>query len=930
MNKIRSTLLVGLLLPGIVFSQFYFGRNKIQYDDFEWQVYESEHFNLYFYAGEELLAQAAINFAEQAFTEFEQQFNYTLNRRVPLVIYSNHIHFQQTNILSSRIPEGVGGFFEFIKKRVVIPYNGNMYDFRHVIRHELVHVFTHAKIARTNSNIGSWEMPQFPLWFIEGLAELWSTHWDSQAEMVIRDALLYDHLFPLNSEALYRAGYLLYKEGQSFLDYIQTTYGADCIRRIMEDYWQYESIEATFAALTNLSWETLNMDWKLALKKNQAEALIHESVLPNGSAKLTSEGTNVSPVVYTDHLGQRHLIYMSNRSGYTDILSKETGSNTRDETIIRGGRTAEKETLHILQSGLNISSKGVLAYVAKSGRQDVIHLVALNNSEDLNSFRQENIISIRSPSWSGDGNRLVFSTQGFNGISDLYLWDVNEKLLIKLTDDIYSDSDPHFDVSDKKIIFSSDRGRNVLDGSTDLFILNLADNSLLQVTDDKYHNYHPLPSLIDSAKYYFISNRTGTPNIWSFTASNIDSSKKLQIEQVSNFHTGVHDIAFYGRDTLISSSFREYGFQIHQLPLNEFDSGVIDTVTMMDVVGESWQIPDIAIPLSKKKKPYRLDYSLDLAQTAVAYDPIYGLLGGAQLSISDLLGNRYYHFLLTNTAQSSGDFLSRFNFAVTMVDLKKRSNLALGIFHFANDYFDPYQAFYFERTYGLRVGINYPIDVFRRIEFSSSLWYSEKDFYYDDLQTAYLISNFISFVHDNSLWYYTGPIDGWSFRTTIGPTFDLDKNQLHNFTGLIDFRYYYRFYKQLTFAHRSMLWVNDGTDIRRYYIGGSWGIRGYRLTEIYGRKFMMFNQELRFPFANSLALNFKRISIGVAPIRGALFFDVGNAWDYNRPDLIGSMGFGIRGMFLGGIVLRLDMGRKTDFHSIDDNWFMQFFFGWDY
>ena len=334
--------------------------------------------------------------------------------------------------------------------------------------------------------------------------------------------------------------------------------------------------------------------------------------------------------------------------------------------------------------------------------------------------------------------------------------------------------------------------------------------------------------------------------------------------------------------------------------------------------------------ITKQKKPYKHDFSLDLAQTAVAYDPIYGFLGGAQLSISDLLGNRYYHFLLTNTAHSSGEFLKRFNFAVTMVDLTRRSNRAIGIFHFANDYYNPYQTFYFERTYGIRAALNYPINVFYRLEFSGTLWHSEKNFYGDDTESNLLISNFISFVHDNSLWYYTGPIDGWRLRITVGPTFNLKSNQIHNFTGLFDLRYYYRILSQLTFAQRTMIWVNDGIDIRRYFIGGSWGLRGYRINEIYGRKYIMFNQELRFPFAHSLALYFKRYAIGVAPIRGALFLDAGNAWDYNRPDLVGSMGIGVRGLFLGGLVLRLDVGRRTDFHSIDNNWFVQFFFGWDY
>ena len=102
------------------------------------------------------------------------------------------------------------------------------------------------------------------------------------------------------------------------------------------------------------------------------------------------------------------------------------------------------------------------------------------------------------------------------------------------------------------------------------------------------------------------------------------------------------------------------------------------------------------------------------------------------------------------------------------------------------------------------------------------------------------------------------------------------------------------------------------------------------MREIYGQRFILLNHELRFPFARSLMLQFGRSGLGLAPIRGALFIDVGNAWDYKFPGMVGSFGLGLRGIFLGGLVLRLDIGRKTNFKTVDNKWFFQFFFGWDY
>ena len=229
---------ITLILCSAASAQFYFGRNKIQYHPFDWHVLTTPHFEIYYYKEEEELASAGAFFAEEAFSEMEKKFNFTLIKKVPLIFYSSHLHFQQTNTLPYLIPEGVGGFFEFIKGRVVIPYMGSTFQFKRVIRHELVHVFMHNKIGQIlrMHNIQTYRVP--PLWFTEGLAEFWANQWDSKTEMVIRDAFINDYLVPLDRLDLSSSGFLLYKEGQSFLRFIDESYGPEKILHIMENIWR--------------------------------------------------------------------------------------------------------------------------------------------------------------------------------------------------------------------------------------------------------------------------------------------------------------------------------------------------------------------------------------------------------------------------------------------------------------------------------------------------------------------------------------------------------------------------------------------------------------------------------------------------------------------------------------------------------------------
>lgn len=930
--NVKRICLIGLLLcNSVLVGQFYFGRNKIQYEQFDWRVLETEHFNIYYYPEETELVQFAAHTAESAFSEFEQKFNHTVHNSIPLIIYSNHIHFQQTNVLTMPIPEGVGGFFEFLKRRVVLPYTGDMAAFRHVIRHELIHVFMHHKIASLSNKIGLWDAPHFPLWFTEGLAELWSQSWDSGAELIIRDAALHDYLYPLGSYQLLASGYLLYKVGQAFLIYYQDTYHPDRLRLLMEEFWKYESFEETFRAVTGRPLDEVYEAWKLHLKQRFARSLQSEDVLPPGQYQITETGINVSPQIYRNEKGKPKLVFMTNRYGYTDVYAKPLGSS-KSKPVVRGERKAGRESLHLLQTDFGLNSDGQLALVCKSGGRDVIRIYDIKTHRELKSLQHPRLVTIRSPQWSPDQRSVVFNAQDNEGRNDLYLWKLSEQRAIRLTDDLFCDRQPCFDPSGDWLVFSSDRTADSTLQTFQLFLYHLQNQQIYQLTSDPCQHISPRWDEHNPHRIYYLSDRSGTMNLYALTIdpARLTENRPVWAHQLTRYHTGLKDICPYSPDSLFVSAFLKYDFQIHHIPISRDSSDTLQAGVIETIPRTSPLLPKTEFATREKSQPYKLKYSLDFAQTAVAYDPIFGFLGGAQLSISDILGNRYYHFLVANTAETRSEIIDRFNVAVTLVDLTKRSNRALGIFHFANDYFDPYQGFYFERSFGIRGALNYPIDVFRRLEFSTSLWTSIKDDYVSKLTRAYLVSNYVSFVHDNALWTYTGPIDGWRFRFTIGPSFDFFRSQIHNYTVLFDLRYYYRIKRNLTFAQRIMTWYNDGSDIRRFYIGGSWGVRGYKINEVYGSKYYLINNELRFPFAKSLMLSFKKSGIGIAPIRSALFFDIASAWHEEYEGPLGSFGIGFRGYLLGGLVLRLDIGKRTDFQRLEKGLFCQFFFGWDY
>ncbi|HWR83480.1 MAG TPA: hypothetical protein VN285_09260, partial [Candidatus Deferrimicrobium sp.] len=151
----------------------YFGKNKVRYKGFEWNYIQTRHFDIHFYEDAYATSKFAATVMESAYVEISRELGYLIQRRVPVFIYNSHNDFQQTNIIPSLIPEGVGGFTEAFKNRIVIPFTGSYEDFRHVLHHELTHAVVYDLIygGALSSLLSRQRLFLLPLWFAEGYAE---------------------------------------------------------------------------------------------------------------------------------------------------------------------------------------------------------------------------------------------------------------------------------------------------------------------------------------------------------------------------------------------------------------------------------------------------------------------------------------------------------------------------------------------------------------------------------------------------------------------------------------------------------------------------------------------------------------------------------------------------------------------------------------
>lgn len=924
----------------ILHAQYYgFGRNKVQYTNFEWQVLRTEHFDIYYYPEMKNLADQGAFFAEESYRLLESRFNQSINSRIPLIFYSSHLHFEQTNTSPGFIPEGVGGFFEFLKGRVVIPADGSLSRFRHVIRHELVHVFMTTKLNRVLVDHRLAQDRSAPLWFTEGLAEAWSTEWDDQAEMVMRDAVLNNYFVPLADMDQIYGTFLMYKEGQNVLRFIEQRYGEEKVLLLMENFWRASSFSEVMRATIGKSYRDLDEDWTYYLKKKYYPVLSSSDYVSRVTKTMVRNGFNDKPVFYNNS-GRRELYFVGNYTGYTSIYKLDLDEKEKDaepEMVVAGEQTDDFEAFHLFQSKLSISKAGLLAFVTKSGESDALHLYDVNKKSLVDTYQFKDLVVIASPCWSADGTKLVFTSIDKSGRMDLYLYTIATESLIRLTNDVYDDRDPVWSPDGTTIVFSSDRAAYGTDQPYNLFRYDLKTGVVSFVTSGKENYYSP--SFSPDGKYLtFTSDADGAQNIWAVDASQLTTNAlRHSMKKVTNLSNAAFDPIWTDKDELVFAGFENYSFRLFSMGNA---SSVIDTSHISHEFiptdrGLPWAAESIEGDTTIRFMKYKGEYSLDIAQTQVSTDPIFGTGGGAAVALSDVLGNDEYTFLLYNNAESSDDFLNSFNLAVSKISLGQRTNYATGIFHFSGrryDLTDP-DLFYYERSFGGYFVLSYPLSKFRRIEAGVTLTNSDKEVIYGyQPRKALLVSNSISFVHDNSLWGPTGPLDGSRFIATLGYTTDVQYSNVDYYTLIADYRYYLRLSQRTAFASRYEVLYNDGEEARRFFMGGSWDLRGYPRWSLRGKKIWLTSQELRFPFIDQLGVRFPFGGLGLGAVRGALFFDAGNAWDDVYTETLGSVGGGVRMNIAGVIVLRYDVGKTitNNFQKFQDGLFYQFFFGWDF
>lgn len=545
-----AAALLLLDVTGASAQYFSFGKNRVQYKDFEWRYIQSEHFDVYYYTSRNYdLANFAALALESSLQQIQEDFGHRIADRIEVIIYDSHNDFSETNVV--RLPtsaEGIGGVTDLFKNRITMPFDGDYEQFRRVLQHELVHaVINDMFYGGSAQSLISGNALQIPTWFNEGISEYEASGWDTNSDMYIRDAVINDYL----SDISRLSGYYAYRGGQSLWNYIVEEYGRSKITEIFQTLKNLRNVEAAFRRSLGVSLEELSERWKDYYRERYLPEVAEREDIDNFADLLTERGKtgtyNTSPA-YSPQ-GDK-IAMITNERGYFDVVVINAITGERIKTLIEGNDNINFEELNILNPNLSWSPDGSkIALSAKSKGKDQLAIVDYE-TEKKQFITFPNIDAIGSVDWSPDGQKIAFDGN-IGPFQDIFVYNLETKNLTNVTQDVATDLTPAWSADSQTIHYTSRRGgwtelgrlRNNVEllatnnlYTTDIYSVNIGSKTTQRLTQTPLWNEYQ-PETTRDGRLIFISDENGIPNIYQLNVADRTTTP------LTNLQTGAQQIS---------------------------------------------------------------------------------------------------------------------------------------------------------------------------------------------------------------------------------------------------------------------------------------------------------------------------------------------------------------------------------------------------
>ena len=672
----RTIRLVHFLLPMLLCVILFqhplhgqaFGRNKVNYESFDFKVKQTPNLQIYYYTENAQVLEDLASYSEMWYQMHRASLRDSIVQKNPLIFYNNFADFQQTNTISGAVGVGTGGVTEAFKNRVIMPVAMSNQQTVQVLGHEMVHAYQFNTVINGDStslqNLGN-----LPLWIVEGMAEYMSIgSVDPHTAMWMRDAVLNDDVPTL--QQMFSPAYFPYRYGHAFWSFFTGLVGDGKIQPFFKAVAKFGVEQACFTEL-GIPMDSLSARWQRSLKSTFAPFVegMEEGIVGRSIINEEDGGRmNISPAISPNG---RYVIFLSEKNLFsTDVFLADVNSGEILKTLASSNREGNVDDFNFIESSGTWSpdSKKV-AFVGFKKGQNILLIKDIEKGKTTDEIFIKNLPAFSNPSWSPDGKSIVLTGQK-DGQVDLFLYDLRARDAIQLTNDMHSELHPTWTPDGSAIVFASDqlsraRGRTYGRLTFNLAKMDMRTRKIELI--DVFPGADNLNPQIDSkGNILFLSNRDGYRNIYQFDPT----SKKVY--QLTNVATGISGISHYSpaisidrrRDRVLYTHYNKRGYSIYRarsedLLNEEVDQNEVtyaaaflprpnkEMESLIDrFIRSQDQYSDLAAGKMEDirfERKFQLDYIGGGAGVGVGTSNVFGTTTGAagavDLLFSDILGN---------------------------------------------------------------------------------------------------------------------------------------------------------------------------------------------------------------------------------------------------------------------------------------------------
>ena len=921
-----------------------FGKNKVNYETFDWQVYRSPHFDIHYYPSVEPFLEQVVSYAESAYVELSNDLDHELRFRVPLVIYKTHGEFLQTNITLQELPEGVAAFAEPVQYRMVLPIDGPPDELYELIAHELVHIFQYSMFYE--GYLGRALRSNPPTWIIEGLASYLADDESSLDQMVIRDGVVNNVLPPI--QALNRVTFLTYRYGHAIFDFIEQEHGIEGLRSFLFEFKKVllrGSLNRAFKEAFDYDIDEFNRRFSRYLRKKYFPVLL-EKKSPGEYGEEIKPRRGRPPLVSPTLSPSGELVAAFSVPALEfDLVVFSAEGKDKARNITKGFTNKYRNLVSEAFKGKRDLSWSpiddeVAVFVRKENKWPLLVINALNG-KIKKRIVFDDIFECSSPAFSPDGTRIAFEGNR-NGVVDIFEYNIETEELRNVTQDDFFDANPWYAQDGSSMLYNRRIGEH-----WKIFSVDLSDSERKsQLTYGAHSDIQP--SYSREGNEIFFSSDRGEYGVFNIHSLDLETGDVNQYTDLVGGAFGPIEMAPRDEDRyIVFNAFFEGTFRLYRMPLRSPEL-TIPAEERLNVAAEAEPFtPDLDLRVDEtQKSPYKKKWDIEspFLQVGVADDGTF--LSNSGIQFTDLLGNHRIFINSTSVSNFTNLGASYFNF-------RRRYNWGFGAYDQREFFVDRSTGIRAERenrTTGLNGFIEYPFS--RHYKATASVGFQDTSFLQLTNFTSTGLPGFTRF--SDTLAFTTVGISGDTVRyQRFGPfhgkTFNLSYTYGNQLSGDFDgdlaqvnatFKAYGRVTRRSLFAWRLATLQNTGDREYIYAFGGLNQLRGYDFRSFGGSNLIWSNLEYRFPLIDLLAFPV----LAIQDIRGLFFLDLGAAyfdddrwidpntgfirvdqagqpiefefWDSENDrlqDLRGSYGLGFQFRFLGGLQLNWVFAKRLPY-----------------